>query len=117
MEQVKFGCGMSNFRAVGQKVEWVNLESGTSDSLSLVNIILTPAEIQMNNWKPDVTNIMQLFQDFDNKEFNVDQLLPIMKLDQWLTALPSRYLCLTVISINNLALFKLIIARQLTIMF
>ena len=38
MEQVKFGCGIGNFRAVGQKVGWVNLESGTGDSLQ--NIIL-----------------------------------------------------------------------------
>ena len=38
MEQVKFGCGMGNFRAVGQKVGWVNLESGTGDSLGWAGV-------------------------------------------------------------------------------
>ena len=40
MEQVKFGFGIGNFRAVGQKVGWVNLESGTGDSL-LVPLAIT----------------------------------------------------------------------------
>ena len=44
-------------------------------STSLADLILSPAEIQMNNWKPDVTNIMQQFQDFDNEGFNVSKIL------------------------------------------
>ena len=39
----------------------------------VVDLILSPAEIQMNNWKPGVTNIMQLFQDFDNKGFDASK--------------------------------------------
>ena len=29
----------------------------------------------MDTWKPDATNIMQLFQDFNNEEFDVSKLL------------------------------------------
>ena len=35
-------------------------------STSQVDLDLTPAEIQMDTWKPDATNSVQLFQDFDN---------------------------------------------------
>ena len=46
-------------------------------STSPANLILTPApaETQMDTWKPDITNIMQLFQDFNNEEFDVSELL------------------------------------------
>ena len=46
-------------------------------STSLANLILTPApaKIKMDTWKPDATNIMQLFQDFNNEEFDVSKLL------------------------------------------
>ena len=37
MELVKFGCGMGHFRTMGQKVGWVNLESGTGNSLLSTN--------------------------------------------------------------------------------
>ena len=40
MEQVKIGCGIGSFRAVGQKVGWVNLESGTGDSLTNIEVLL-----------------------------------------------------------------------------
>ena len=39
----------------------------TQGSTSLVDLILSPAEIQMDTWKPNVQNIMQQFQDFDNE--------------------------------------------------
>ena len=42
-------------------------------STSLVDLILSPAEIQMNNWKPNVLNIIQQFQDFDNEGFDVSK--------------------------------------------
>ena len=35
------------------------------------NLILTPIEIQIDTLKPDATNNMQLFQDFDNEGFDV----------------------------------------------
>ena len=44
-------------------------------STSLVDLILSPAEVQMSNWKPDATNIMQKFQDFDNEGFDVSKIL------------------------------------------
>ena len=46
-----------------------SLELGVSNQLgstSLVDVILTLAETQMDTWKPDGTNILQLFQDFDD---------------------------------------------------
>ena len=39
------------------------------------NLILTPTEIQGDTLKPDATNNMQLFQDFDNEGFDVSKLL------------------------------------------
>jgi len=46
-------------------------------STSLANLILTPAlaKIKMDTWKPDATNIMQLFQDFNNEESDVSKIL------------------------------------------
>ena len=46
-------------------------------SAFLANLILTPApaEKKMDTWKQDATNIMQLFQDFNNEEFDVSKLL------------------------------------------
>ena len=55
-----------------------SLHPRVSDQLgssSLAGLILSPAEIQMNNWKPDTTNIMQQFQDFDNEGFDVSKIL------------------------------------------
>ena len=40
-----------------------------------VDLILFPVEIQMDTWKPDATNITQLFQDFDNDCFDVYKLV------------------------------------------
>ena len=47
----------------------------------LGNLIFTPAEIQMDTLKPDATNNMQLFQDFDNEGFDVLKLL--FDISQW----------------------------------
>ena len=44
-------------------------------STSLADLILTPAERQMDTQKPDSTKIIQLFQDFDNEGFDVSKLL------------------------------------------
>ena len=44
-------------------------------STCLADLILSPAEIQMNNWKPDATKIMQQFQDYDNEGFGVSKIL------------------------------------------
>ena len=49
--------------------------SETLGSSSLVNLILSKAEIQMDNWKPVATKIMQEFQDFDNEGFDVSKCL------------------------------------------
>ena len=40
--------------------------SETLGNFSLVDLILTRTEMQMDTWKPVVTKIMQEFQDFDN---------------------------------------------------
>ena len=40
-----------------------------------MDLILSPAEIQMNNWKPNVLNIIQQFQDFDNEGFDISKIL------------------------------------------
>ena len=40
-----------------------------------MDLILLLSEIQMNNWKPDITNITQQFQDFDNEGFDVSKIL------------------------------------------
>ena len=45
--------------------------SETLGSSSLVDLILSRAENQMDTWKPDATKIMQEFQDFDNEGFDV----------------------------------------------
>ena len=47
----------------------------TQGSTSLVHLILSPAEIQMNTWKPTVQNIMQQFQDFDNEGYDIKTCL------------------------------------------
>ena len=44
-------------------------------SASLADLILTPAEKQMDTWKPNSTKIIQLFQDFDNEGFDVSKIL------------------------------------------
>ena len=49
--------------------------SETLGSSSLVNLILTRAENQMDTWKPDGTKIMQEFQGFDNEDFDVTKCL------------------------------------------
>ena len=38
-------------------------------------LFLSPAEIQMNNWKPYVKNIIQQFQDFDTDGFDDSKVL------------------------------------------
>ena len=42
-------------------------DSETLGSSSLVDLIFTRAENQMDTWKPDGTKIMQDFQGFDNE--------------------------------------------------
>ena len=49
--------------------------SATLESSSLVNLILSKAENQMDSWKPVATKIMQEFQDFDNEGFDVSKCL------------------------------------------
>ena len=49
--------------------------SETPGSSSFVNLILSKAETQMDNWKPAATKIMQEFQDFDNEGFDVSKCL------------------------------------------
>ena len=49
--------------------------SETLGSSSLVNIILTRAENQMDTWKPDGTKTMQEFQGFNNEDFGVTKCL------------------------------------------
>ena len=44
-------------------------------STFLVDLILSPAEIQMNTWKPIVQNMMQQFQDFDNGGYDIKTCL------------------------------------------
>ena len=44
-------------------------------STSLVHLILLPAAIQMNTWKPIAQNIMQQFQDFDNEGYDIKTCL------------------------------------------
>ena len=45
------------------------------ESTSLVDLILSPAEVQMNTWKPIAQNIMQQFADFDNEGYNIKTCL------------------------------------------
>ena len=49
--------------------------SETLGSSSLVDLIFTRAENQMDTWKPDGTKIMQEFQGFDNEDFDVTKCL------------------------------------------
>ena len=37
----------------------------TQGRTPLVDLIFSPAKIQMNTWKPIIQNIMQQFHDFD----------------------------------------------------
>ena len=46
----------------------------TQGSTSLVDLILSPAEIQMDTWKPNVQNVIQQFQDFDNEGYAYQKL-------------------------------------------
>ena len=55
-----------------------SLLPGVSETLgnsSLVDLILTRTEKQMDTWKPIATKIMQEFQDFDNEGFDVTKCL------------------------------------------
>ena len=45
------------------------------ESTSLVDLTLSPAEVQMNNWKPIVQNIMQQFADYDNEGYDIKTCL------------------------------------------
>ena len=45
------------------------------ESFSLTDLILSPAEIQMNTWKPEASKIMQQLQDYDNEGFDVSKCL------------------------------------------
>ena len=49
--------------------------SETPGSSSFVNLILSRAETQMDNWKPAATKIMQEFQDFDSEGFDISTCL------------------------------------------
>ena len=49
--------------------------SETPGRSSFMNLILSRAETQMDNWKPTATKIMQEFQDFDNEGFDVSKCL------------------------------------------
>ena len=49
--------------------------SETPGRSSFMNLILSRAETQMDNWKPAATKIMQEFQDFDNEGFDVSKCL------------------------------------------
>ena len=53
----------------------VPIVTGQLGSISLTDLILSPAEIQMDTWKPDANNIMQQFRDFDNEGFDVSKCL------------------------------------------
>ena len=45
------------------------------ESTSLVDLTLSPAEVQMNNWKTIVQNIMQQFGDYDNEGYDIKTCL------------------------------------------
>ena len=45
------------------------------ESTSLVDLTLSPAEVQMNNWKPIVQNIMQQFADYENEGYDIKTCL------------------------------------------
>ena len=49
--------------------------TGQLGSTSLNDLILSPAESQMNIWKPDAKNIMQQFQEYDNEGYNISRCL------------------------------------------
>ena len=48
---------------------------GQIGSSSLTGLILSSAEIQMDNWKPEGKKIMQQFQDYDNEGSDVSKCL------------------------------------------
>ena len=43
-------------------------------STSLVDLILSPAEIQMDNWKPNVQSVMHQFQEVDNEGYDINNV-------------------------------------------
>ena len=49
--------------------------TGQLGSTSLNDLILSPAESQMNIWKPDAKNIIQQFQEYDNEGYNISRCL------------------------------------------
>ena len=49
--------------------------TGQLGSISLTDLILSPAETQMDTGKPDANRIMQQFRDFDNEGFDVSECL------------------------------------------
>ena len=49
--------------------------TGQLGSTSLNDLILSPAEEQMNNWKPDAKNIMQQFQEYNNDGYDITRCL------------------------------------------
>ena len=44
-------------------------------SSSLPDLILSPAEIQMDTWKPNVQTVMHQFQEFDNEGYDINNVL------------------------------------------
>ena len=43
-------------------------------SSSLLDLILLPAEIQMDTWKPNVQTVMHQFQEFDNEGYDINNV-------------------------------------------
>ena len=43
-------------------------------STSLLDLILSPAEIQMDTWKPNVQTVMHQFQEFDNEGYDINNV-------------------------------------------
>ena len=44
-------------------------------SISLNDLILSIAEVQMTSWKPDIKGIMQQFQEYDNEGYSISRCL------------------------------------------
>ena len=44
-------------------------------SSSLPDLILSPTEIQMDSWKPNVQTVMHQFQEFDNEGYDINNVL------------------------------------------
>ena len=44
-------------------------------NISLNDLILSIAEVQMTSWKPDIKGIMQQFQEYDNEGYNISRCL------------------------------------------